>query len=307
MKRKLLTLFFIVSLMISLLSSNVFGAITSVKCSLNTPKNQYNVGENVVVTFRLDELNADKGIIAYSAVLDYDKEALQYVKSEGAGSWVAPSYNDENGKFIADRNDDYSSMNGEDLCTITFKALKSVNGAKIKLSEITFSNGGKEVGTHSDVEITVDISEEVEPSDTPSIPSNPTNPDNPDTPDTPDNPNSPDTPNTSDNPNTPDTPNISDTPSGQKNPDTQKNPVIPNVSGSSNNNNKNTLTVGSTNKPNNNTVSNSASARTAKGIIPPLGNGSTYFTVLIFIALIVVTTFFIKMKLIDFKIKKNNE
>ena len=68
MKKKILILLLMTLFMMSILVSNTFATISSSRCSLTTPKSQYNKGEEIVVTLRLDELKADKGIIAYSAV-----------------------------------------------------------------------------------------------------------------------------------------------------------------------------------------------------------------------------------------------
>ena len=83
MKNKLLILPYIFMLIVCAFSTNVCAVINSSNCTLSTPKNEYSIGEEIVLTFRLDSLNADRGIISYSAVLEYDKTALEYVSSSG--------------------------------------------------------------------------------------------------------------------------------------------------------------------------------------------------------------------------------
>lgn len=273
MKNKILVLSCMVMFIISILGSNVFATISSATCTLNTPKSQYEVGEEVVVTFRLENLDADKGIISYSAVLDYDKTALEYVSCSGVGKWVTPSYNEENGMLIADRNEDYSPLNGEDLCTITFKAISANSNAKIKLSEITLANGGHDIGTHADLEKSINITESVENPDN----NNEGNSDNPLNPANPDNNNQ--------NPNGSITENNND-------------------SDNSNNNNGS-----NTNNSNNNNSNEKANINSTLSLsdkqIPKLG-ANMCILALIGIEIAVAIILFIRMKLLDKKIKKNS-
>ena len=158
MKRVFLTIYCIILLLISLFTTNVYAVINSFKCELIPSKTEYNVGDEILVTFKLSSLDADKGIIAYSAVLDYDKDKLEYVELSGTEKWITPSYNAKNGKLIADRNDDFSALSNENLCTIKFKALKSANNVQIKLKDIELANGDESIKSSDGVQTTITIS-----------------------------------------------------------------------------------------------------------------------------------------------------
>ena len=142
MRKKILTVFFMMLFIVtSTLSVKSFAAINSAKLDLNPSKTQYKVGDTVEITLKLSELNADKGIVAYSAVLDYDKDKLEYKGMKGLNGWDNPNYNADNGKFVADGDGDDSSLNGEDLCIITFEAKSEGNNVPIKVTDIEIANG----------------------------------------------------------------------------------------------------------------------------------------------------------------------
>ena len=114
MKNKFLVIFSIMIFIISALTINSFAVITSATASLTSSKNDYNISDNnevISVNLRLDNLNSTNGIIAYSAVLEYDKDKLTYLNCSGTKKWSAPSYYEENGKLIADRSDNNVSDN----------------------------------------------------------------------------------------------------------------------------------------------------------------------------------------------------
>ena len=290
MKNKILTIISIVIFTICALSINVFSVITSSTFKMSTSKETYNVGEEVTLTLRLDSLTADRGIISYGAVLEYDKSALKYVSHSGIGNWTSPYFNEENGKLIADRNSDFSPLDGEDLCTIKFIAQKEVDNTTFKLSNIELSNGSNAPGKSNDVEISISIknpsssdpSEDKEPE---------TNPDD----------NEPET-KPGDNDNKPDDNNK---------PDNNDNNNDNNNNSSNNNNNNNNIPTGNNNgnnnnsKPNNSTTgtSNSASDSMATTRIPNLG-ANTYLTASIVVIMLFIIIMIYKTNLLNKKIKK---
>lgn len=167
MKTGILKFTCIVTIIMSMFISPVYAKINSSKLSITADKETYDVGEEVTITFRLDSLDADKGIIAYGATLEYDKNVLEYVRMSGVGNWGKPSYNKDNGKLIAD-SDDYSSLNGEILCKIVFKVKSRGASTKVVLKDISIANGGNGPAYHNDIETTIKIKEA---SITPSNPS----------------------------------------------------------------------------------------------------------------------------------------
>lgn len=113
MKNKILTILGIVIFIICVLTENCFAVITSATAVLTASKSSYelnNENEVITVTLKLSNLQSNNGVIAYSAVLEYDKDKLTYSGSSGSGKWSSPSYNEENGELIATRADnDFSA------------------------------------------------------------------------------------------------------------------------------------------------------------------------------------------------------
>ena len=114
MKNKFLIILSIMLFIISALTINSFAAITSATVSLTSSKSSYNVNDDneiISVKLKLDNLESTNGIIAYSAVLEYDKDKLTYLDCSGTQKWSTPSYSEKNGKLIADRSDNNVSPN----------------------------------------------------------------------------------------------------------------------------------------------------------------------------------------------------
>ena len=113
MKNKILTILGIVIFIICILTENSFAVITSATAILTTSKGSYELNDEnevITVTLKLNNLQSNNGVIAYSAVLEYDKSKVTYSGCSGSGKWSAPSFNEENGKLIATRSDnDFSS------------------------------------------------------------------------------------------------------------------------------------------------------------------------------------------------------
>lgn len=122
------------------LTSSVFAA--SCKIDLKPSKSEISKGEEFTVDVIVKDIDAERGIIALTATMEYDKNALEYKGMEAQGKWTKPSYNDENGKLVLDRNDGYATTE-ETMFKVTFKAKEdiSVNDTKIAIKEISSSNG----------------------------------------------------------------------------------------------------------------------------------------------------------------------
>ncbi len=270
MKNKILTLLAIFIFLISIMSVNSFAIITSANASLSVEKSSYNLDEEdevITVTLRLDNLKSNNGIIAYSAVLEYDKNKLTYLDCSGSGAWPAPSYSDENGKLVADRANNDFSADGEVLCTIRFKPKSAGENIVIKLSNIELSSGeigGGGLKQIDDAQVAFSIKSSTQPSvpggeDDPSKPSNSPDPSNP------------------------------GSDEDDKKPDSDTN-------NDNNGSNKVPINSSKNDKSDNN-------PNTSKSIIPKLGV-STYILITIGIVCIVAIVFFARMKLLDRKIKK---
>ncbi|MCI8833628.1 MAG: hypothetical protein HFJ19_05495 [Clostridia bacterium] len=106
MKRKIIALSLI--LVIVTLISNVY-AVSKCKVDLKTDKSEYNKNDEFTVNVNLSDIQDEKGIIALGGTLEYDKNSLQLVKMEAQGNWTKPSFNETNGKFVTDRDNNYAT------------------------------------------------------------------------------------------------------------------------------------------------------------------------------------------------------
>lgn len=153
---KKIVLLNLILFMIVFLAGNVYAA--SCTMDLKPSKAEVKKGEDFTVDIILKNIDAERGIIALGATIDYDRNNLEYVNIEGQGNWTKPSYNDANGKFAVDRNDGYATTE-ETIAKVTFKAKENMNveETKIVLKEITSSNGVIDISA-SDVTTNVKIS-----------------------------------------------------------------------------------------------------------------------------------------------------
>ncbi len=133
---------------ISLVLLVVIGIVTNVyasscNVSLQPSKSEVKQNEEFVVDVVLSNIQDDKGMITLTATLDYDRNNLTFVKIDGQNSWK-PSYNEENGKIAAERNE--YTKNNETIFKITFKVKeKSQQSVGITLKDIIFSNGDQDI------------------------------------------------------------------------------------------------------------------------------------------------------------------
>ncbi len=222
MSKKILVVFCVIVFIMSIFMVNSYAAITDAVCELKPSKSEYEVGDTIEVTLRLSKLEADKGIIAYSGVLEYDKDNLEYVSIKGSGEWERPEYNSENGMLVATRSD-FSPFDGEDLCVITFKAKSKSENAKIAITSIELSNGGNKPATGYKAETTVNIKDS-------------------------DSQKEPDTPSDTEKPNDSDT----------EKPNDSENNTDNNQNNNSDNDNSNSNNSGNNNSGNNNSDSNNS-------------------------------------------------
>lgn len=256
-------------------------ATSSFQMSLIASKNEVNKGDEFVVDVKISNIQMDKGIIALGGRIEYDRDSLELQKMEGQNGWARPSYNDNNGKFATDR-DDYGTVD-EVMFKITFKVKQqSKENLTITLNEVAGSNGKDEVKLNN---IITNIT----------VKNGISNPDGP----KPDNPNLNTNTNT-DNNNTTNNTNSNSTVNDDKNNTTKNNTT--NISNNSvNNSNKNN---NNTNVKNNNIV-NTNSSDAKSGIFPKTGTGKIAFG-LIGLLIISAIIFYIRIRIIDSKSKKNN-
>lgn len=199
---------------------------------------------------------------------------------EGQNKWARPSYNEDNGKFATDR-DDYGTSD-EVIFKITFKVKEqSKENLTVTLNEVAGSNGKDEVKLNN---IKTDIT----------VKNGISNPDNP-------KPEEPNTNTSTDNTNT----TNNNTVNNDKNNNTNNN-ANNNIANTSNNTTTNSnKSNNNTNVKNNNIVNTNSSDNVKNGIFPKAGASSIVFG-LIGILIIIAAIFYVRIRIIDSKAKKNN-
>lgn len=202
---------------------------------------------------------------------------------EGQNKWARPSYNENNGKFATDR-DDYGTSD-EVIFKITFKVKdQSKENLTITINEVAGSNGKDEVKLN-DIKTGITVKNGTSTPDEPK-------PDEP----------KPEDPKPNTNTNTDNNNTTNNTVNNDKNNNTTNN----------NNSNKNTVNksnniVANTNNANakNNNTNTNSSDNVKGGIFPKTGSNPIIFGT-IGILIIIAGSFYIRIRIIDSKAKKNN-
>ncbi len=294
MKRKIFIISIIMLILTSVFTIDVYAqsSITSATITISSDKEKYNPGDTVEFTISLKNLQADKGIMTLGAYLEYDSNLLELDTTiKGLSGWTNGTINTETNRFIVSR--DSRSSNNEDIAKISFKAKEVINdtSAKISLKKLELANGvdyviDKVDSNSATITKSAISSGDNNPSTKPNTPSNPENPGNkPEE--------NPENPNNSDN---------SDTPTDSGNNDKENN----NTTTNQNDNKKDNAG----NKGNNITVNNTTSEATnsvnkSNKKIPYSGTSSILIQI-IGVVIIVSIILFIRLKLLNIKINKND-
>lgn len=197
---------------------------------------------------------------------------------EGQNKWARPSYNENNGKFATDR-DDYGTSD-EVIFKITFKVKdQSKENLTITINEVAGSNGKDEVKLN-DIKTGITVKNGTLTPDEPK----------------------PDEPKPNTNTNTDNNNTTNNTVNNNKNNTTNNDNSNKNTVNKSNNIIANTNNVNAKNNTNTNTNS---SDNVKGGIFPKTGSNPIIFGT-IGILIIIAGSFYIRIRIIDSKAKKNN-
>lgn len=154
----------IMIIMLVLITINV-QASNSLKATLNTSINEIKKEEEVVITLKLDEYQGiKKGINAYKAKLEYDKNIFEEVKEKDficQNNWEQLKYNKDTGEFVAIKK--VGSKTPEEIVKITLKAKEEVKAGTTDViaKEIVTSEGEKDIDL-DETKVTINIIEEQE-------------------------------------------------------------------------------------------------------------------------------------------------
>jgi LPXTG-motif cell wall-anchored protein len=239
-------------------------AYAALECnvSINTAKTEYSKNEEVVVSVNLSDIQSERGVIAFGATLDYDKDSLTLVKMEGKNNWSNPSYNEANGKLVMDRSN--VTNNNETLLEITFKVNEnSKQNTTVTLKDISVSDGTTPIKNISSISKDITVNEVViiKPDSTTSDSNNNT------------------VDNTNNNTSTETTEN-----SSTNNTTTSNNQISNSNTTNSTSTNKNTVTITTT-----------TDVSTSNGKLPQTGVDNNAVNILLFIATIAAIYFFVKL------------
>lgn len=148
--KKIVVTLMILLLMLITTNINVKAATDSYNMGIITNKSTIEEGDSLEITLSLKDINVttgDKGIGAYQATLEYDKNIFEYVSIEGLNSWDTPIYN--NGTFATTTKTGEVIKDNEYVAKITLKVKSniSVENTTIKVVNITASAGAETIST----------------------------------------------------------------------------------------------------------------------------------------------------------------
>lgn len=139
--KKLVSLILIFTTLM-IFAGNVYAS--SCKVSLSTAKTTLSKGDEFVVDVTLSDIDAENGIIALIATLEYDKDSLDFVEMKSQNNWSRPEYNKDNGKFVMEKGDYVKEK--ENILKITFKVKEtSKENLEITLKDIVSSNAKEDI------------------------------------------------------------------------------------------------------------------------------------------------------------------
>lgn len=152
----------ILTTILLILGMTTIYATNSYNINIVPSKQQLLPGEEITVTFRLEDIKAEPGIGAVYGKLEYDKEIFEQVVQEDfiqVEGWELPIYNSENERegtlFLLTETGNTIKENS-DIFSIKMKVLDNVKSkdTQIKLTEISSSTGEEDIDIQ---DVTVDL------------------------------------------------------------------------------------------------------------------------------------------------------
>ena len=162
MKTKKKVMLILILIVLILLASNIL-ATSNLVAQVKTSTNELEAGQQVIITFGFDKYEQiKKGINAFKAKLEYDKEIFEEVKQSDfqcLNDWEKLQYNQTTGEFIAIKR--AGSKAPEDLVSITLKTKQGVKATStdIVFTDIVTSEGEKDINI-VEIKTTINIIED---------------------------------------------------------------------------------------------------------------------------------------------------
>ena len=126
----------------------MIGHVYAMGCNatIESTKTQFEKNEEFTLNFSISNIQSERGVIALTAVLDYDKNSLTLVKMEGQNSWETPadgaSYNSQNGKIAITRGG--LGKQNEVVFKMTFKVKpEAKQNLTIALKDVAIADGNE--------------------------------------------------------------------------------------------------------------------------------------------------------------------
>lgn len=140
---KLSIVLILVACILILTGSNAYAALTC-NVDMNIAKTEYQKNDTFTLDVNISNISTEKGVIAFGATLEYDKDSLTLEKMEGQNGWETPmaggSYNEENGIMAITRG--AVGKNDETILRLTFKVKEDAKTtAKVTLKDVSVSDG----------------------------------------------------------------------------------------------------------------------------------------------------------------------
>lgn len=125
-KIKKINLIFMLTLILSIGFLTKTYAEVNCITSMEVSSSEVKQGEEFKVTIGVSNIQGENGVLIFGGRIEYDKNSLTLIGRNGEDDWSL-SYNKENGKFVADRNDGFAKAN-EKVFTLTFKVNENAKG-----------------------------------------------------------------------------------------------------------------------------------------------------------------------------------
>ena len=310
----ILTLFLILLLSVSTSAAT----ITSAEVTITPSKTECKAGETIEYTISLKNLNASAGILGFGAYIEYNSDLLTLnTKAKGLSDWSDATIFEGTHRFVTTK--ETRSSNNEDILKITFTVKETSKNTEtaIKLKKIEISNGTQyNIAEVSSSKVTILASSTPTVAPTPTPNATPTvaptvAPTQKVTPTAEPTPNATPTavpsvePTSSATPTTAPTSSVTPTVAPSAEPTQDVTPtlaptVTPPVDQNPEDDNKPTPTIPASN------LANGEKDSSTSGKIPETGSNN-YLSIIILALVIVAVILFVKIKVINKKINKQND
>ena len=167
-KRKFIS---VLSVLILSLSCMVVQAASGIKTTVEQDKTEVKAGETLTLTMRLDDYQKiDKGVNAYKATLQYNRDVFEEVEQsdfQSLNDWERLRFNPKTGELVAIKR--AGSKTAEAVMTVTLTVKKDIKAGveEVTLQEVVTSEGKVDIkGSNAGAQVDI-IEKQDDPKDNP--------------------------------------------------------------------------------------------------------------------------------------------